>query len=113
MKREGLRKRLRGLFRVRRAVAPGGGERRDEWPEREEMLCLVSPDGGERVSFHRRSDGLWDYVVEALAAEADRSIGLDPGYWYPAQFSGLHDSLPTARREAAGGRPWVAVGEDG
>jgi hypothetical protein len=69
--------------------------------------CLVSPDGRERVTFHRRSDGLWDYVVETFAAQEHSGMGYIPGYWYPAHFSGLHDTLTTARREAAGGRPWV------
>lgn len=77
---------------------------------KEEKLCLVSPDGSERVSFYRRSDGLWHYVVEVFAAEEHEDIGYIPGHWYPVHFSGLHDSLATARREAAGGRPWVLEG---
>jgi hypothetical protein len=103
---------LRGLCRARRADASDGeGERQDEPPEREERLCLISPDGRERISFYRRSDGLWDYVVEVFAGEEHSDMGYIPGYWYPAQFSGLHDSLATARREAAGGRAWVLGGE--
>lgn len=112
MKREGLRKRLRGLFPVRRArAADQGVERQDARPEREEMACLVGPDGRERLFFYRRSDGLWEYVAETFAADEHSAIGYIPGYWYPAHFSGLHDSLASARREAAAGRPWVAAGE--
>lgn len=94
-------------------MVDGDGERLEEGPEREELLCLVAPDGRERVTFHRRSDGLCHYVVEALAGEADRDIGLDPGSWYPVQFSGLYDNFATARRDAAGGRTWVAEGRVG
>lgn len=89
-------------------MVDGGGERLEERPEREEMLCLVGPGGRERVTFHRRSDGLWNYVVEALAGDEDRHIGYIPGHWYPAEFSGLYGDLGEARRGAAAGRAWAA-----
>lgn len=86
----------------------GGGR-----PEGEEKLCLVGPGGRERVTFYRRSDGLWHYRIETFAEEEHRVLGYIPGHWYPLQFSGLHDSLATARREAAGGRRWVGEGGGG
>lgn len=89
-------------------MVDGGGEHPEERREREERLCLVGPGGRERVTFHRRSDGLWHYVVEVLAGEAHRDMGYTPGSWYPVEFSGLYGDPADARRGAAAGRAWAA-----
>jgi hypothetical protein len=104
MIREGLRKRLRGLFRARPF---GGGEAAEAAPEREAALTLLSPDGRERLIFNRRGDGLWTYVREAFHIEPEHALG----YWAPTGFSGLYDGLPEARRDAEAGGEWAVEGD--
>jgi hypothetical protein len=114
MKREGLRKRLRGLFRGRPRGESEAGDPGDPGGEalREEAERLVSPDGRQRLIFYRRRDGLWEFVLENFHIDDIPEYNHHLEYWHPLGSAGLYDSLATARREASAAYPWAIPGED-
>jgi hypothetical protein len=82
------------------ARASGGWEGR-KVGERRVVKRVQSKDGKHRLDLIERSDGLFEFVGHSETTEDGDT------FWEPTLFSGIHDSLQSAERQALVDMVWL------
>lgn len=80
---------------------------------REAVESILAPDERQRVTFYRRSDDFYEFSIDRFYVDDLPEYNHHMEYWAPFHFSGVYESLATAKREASAEFPWVIDARNG